>query len=97
MVRLERPHEPFIDAVNEDPEIRLGDPGFEDLRVDVGERGGEVGGDHPVARDADDARGGVEGRGERDVRVRVREAGVGGAPGDGGCGGGEGGAVRGIR
>lgn len=80
--------------MDKNPEIRLGDPGLEDLWVHVGERGGEIGGDHPVARDADDARGGIEGGGERDVRVRVWEAGVGGAPRDRGCGGGEGGAVR---
>lgn len=45
---------------------------------------------HPVAGDADYARGGGEGGGEREVGVWVRVAGVGGAPGDGGGVGGGG-------
>lgn len=63
------------------PKLPLRHDGLQDLRVEVREGGGLVGGDHPVALDADDARGGEEGGGERDVRVWVREAWVRRAPG----------------
>ena len=77
-------------------EIRFADVGEEDFWVDVAECGGQVAAGEVGARDADDARGGVEGGGERDVGVWVREAGVGGAPGEGGGGvGGGGGGVGG--
>ena len=51
------------------PEFGLGDQRVEDLGVKVRVGGGEVAGDHPVAFDADDARGGVFWAGEGDVGV----------------------------
>ena len=54
----------------------------------MAEGGGQVAGDHPVARDAYHAGRGVEGGREGDVGVGVRVAGVGGAPGEVGLGGG---------
>jgi len=78
---------------DEGAEVALGEDRVEDLRVQVREGGRLVTGLQPVALDSDDARGAVEGGGERDVWVWVREAGVGGAPGviGGGVGGGGGG------
>jgi hypothetical protein len=68
--------------VDEVAEVLLGDQRIEDFRINVGEGWGEVANDHPVSFDTDDACDvvlvGVFG----DVRVTVRKAGVGGAPGE---------------
>lgn len=69
-----------VDLLDELAEVVFGDQRVQDLRVQVGEGGGQVALDHPVALDADDLGGVVELAVERDVRVGVREAGVGGAP-----------------
>lgn len=79
--RIEGVDQATVDLLDDLPKIVLGDLRVEDLGIEVGVGRGQVALDHPIALDANDAGAVVQGRVERDVGIRVREARVGGAPG----------------
>ena len=75
------PDEIRVELLDDAAEFLLREPhGIEDVRVRVGEGRSQVAGDKEIAADADDARRGVLGRVDWDVRVEVGVAGVLGAP-----------------
>lgn len=73
--------EGVVDLLDQQAEVVLGDEGVEDLGIQVGKGRGQVALDHPVALDADDARGPVQLRVERHMGVGMGKAGVRGTPG----------------